>query len=181
MVWFLGLLATTATMLFGLTAAIYGTSGSAYAVAALALIAAVAERWTARLGDNLEASVSLVAMVFAAVLLGPVESLLVAAASTAGDFRPPFMRWGVYTSGRALTGGATGVVAQAALGVHINDVAATALAAVAGALVAITLDIALTAVTMRLRGKASVASVITMLAPAQWRLFPSTRLSSRFL
>ncbi len=49
---------------------------------------------------------------------------------------------------------------------HINDVAATALAAVAGALVATTLDIALTAVTMRLRGKASVASVITMLAPA---------------
>ena len=166
MVCFLGLLATTATTLFWLTAATYGTSGSAYAVAALALIAAVAERWTAQLGDNLEASVSLVAMVFAAVLLGPVESLLVAAASTAGDFRPPFMRWGVYTSGRALTGGATGVVAQAVLGVHINDVAATALAAMAGALVATTLDIALTAVTMRLRGKASVASVITMLAPA---------------
>ena len=166
MVCFLGLLATTATTLFWLTAATYGTSGSAYAVAALALIAAVAERWTAQLGDNLEASVSLVAMVFAAVLLGPVESLLVAAASTAGDFRPPFMRWGVYTSGRALTGGATGVVAQAVLGVHINDVAATALAAMAGALVATTLDIALTAATMRLRGKASVASVITMLAPA---------------
>ena len=172
MVCFLGLLATTATTLFWLTAATYGTSGSAYAVAALALIAAVAERWTAQLGDNLEASVSLVAMVFAAVLLGPVESLLVAAASTAGDFRPPFMRWGVYTSGRALTGGATGVVAQAVLGVHINDVAATALAAMAGALVATTLDIALTAATMRLRGKASVASVITMLAPASLASVP---------
>jgi putative nucleotidyltransferase with HDIG domain len=172
MVCFLGLLATAATTLFWLTAATYGTTGSAYTVAALALIAAVAERWTARLGDNLEASVSLVAMVFAAVLLGPVESLLVAAASTAGDFKPPFMRWGVYTSGRALTGGATGVVAQATLGVHVNNVAATALAAVAGALVATTLDIALTAVTMRLRGKASVATVIKMLAPASMASVP---------
>ena len=114
---------------------------------------------------------SLVAMVFAAVLLGPVESLLVAAASTAGDFRPPFMRWGVYTSGRALTGGAAGVVAQAALGVHV-DVVARRRSAVAGALVATTLDITLTAVTMRLRGKASVASVITMLAQLQLRRSP---------
>jgi putative nucleotidyltransferase with HDIG domain len=133
---------------------------------ALALIAAVAERWTARLGDNLEASVSLVAMVFAAVLLGPVESLLVGAASMAGDFRPPFMRWAVYTSSRALTGGATGIVAQAALEIPVNDVAATAIAAIAGAAVATALDIAFAAVTMRLRGLASVAGVIKMVAPA---------------
>jgi putative nucleotidyltransferase with HDIG domain len=160
------LLASCATALFWLTVATYGVSSSPYTVASLALIAAVAERWTARLGEDLEASVSLVAMVFAAVLLGPVESLLVAAASTAGDFRPPFMRWGVYTSSRALTGGATGVVAQFALQAPVNDVAATALAAVAGALVAISLDITFTAVTMRLRGRTTVASVIRMLTPA---------------
>jgi putative nucleotidyltransferase with HDIG domain len=166
MVTYVVLLASSAAGLFALTASIYGVGASPYAVAALALVAALAERWTARLGDNLEASVSLVAMVFAAVLLGPVESLLVAAASTAGDFKPPFMRWGVYTSSRALTGGATGVVAQAVLDAPVNGVPATALAAVAGALVATTLDIAFTAVTMRLRGKASVAGVIKMLAPA---------------
>jgi putative nucleotidyltransferase with HDIG domain len=166
MVGYVALLGSSATALFWVTTAIYGVGAGPYAVAALALVAALAERWTARLGDNLEASVSLVAMVFAAVLLGPVESLLVAAASTAGDFRPPFMRWGVYTSSRALTGGATGVVAQAALGAPLNGVAATALAAVTGALVATTLDITFTAITMRLRGKASVVSVIKMLTPA---------------
>lgn len=166
MIAYLSLLASSACALLLLTATTIGVEASPYAVTALALIAAVAERWTARLGDNLEASVSLVAMVFAAVLLGPVESLLVAAASTASDFRPPFMRWGVYTSSRALTGGATGLVAQAAMNVPLNDVAATALAAMAGALIALTLDIAFTAVTMRLRGKASVASVIKLLAPA---------------
>jgi putative nucleotidyltransferase with HDIG domain len=160
------LLATAAIGLFWFTVATYGVGSSTYAVSALALVAAVAERWTARLGENLEASVSLVAMVFAAVLLGPVESLLVAAASTAGDFKPPFMRWGVYTSSRALTGGATGVVAQAALEVPANHVAATALSAVAGALVATTLDISFAAATMRLRGRASFASVIKMVAPA---------------
>jgi putative nucleotidyltransferase with HDIG domain len=163
---YVALLATAAIGLFWLTVATYGVGSSAYAVSALALVAAVAERWTARLGENLEASVSLVAMVFAAVLLGPVESLLVAAASTAGDFKPPFMRWGVYTSSRALTGGATGVVAQAALEAPVNHVAATALSALAGALVATTLDISFAAATMRLRGRASFASVIKMVAPA---------------
>src|SRR5262245_57392556 len=84
MLGYVTLLATAAIGLFWVTIAIYGVGSSAYAVCALALVAAVAERWSARLGENLEASVSLVAMVFAAVLLGPVESLLVAAASTAG-------------------------------------------------------------------------------------------------
>jgi putative nucleotidyltransferase with HDIG domain len=163
---YVGALATGAAVLFCGTAAMYGVGTSPYAVAALALIAAIAERWTARLGENLEASVSLVAMVFAAVLLGPVESLLVAAASTASDFKPPFMRWGVYTSSRALTGGVTGVVAQGVLTVPVNDVASTALAAVAGASVATTLDIAFTALTMRLRGRAGFVNVIKMLAPA---------------
>jgi putative nucleotidyltransferase with HDIG domain len=76
------------------------------------------------------------------------------------------MRWAVYTSSRALTGGATGIVAQAALEIPVNDVAATAIAAIAGAAVATALDIAFAAVTMRLRGLASVASVIKMVAPA---------------
>lgn len=172
MVAYVAALASSAFGLLCLTAATHGVGASPYTVAALALIAAVAERWTARLGENLEASVSLVAMVFAAVLLGPVESLLVAAASTASDFKPPFMRWGVYTSSRALTGGATGLVAQAAMNAPFNDVAATALSAIAGALVAITLDIAFTAVTMRLRGRASIASVISLLAPASLASVP---------
>jgi putative nucleotidyltransferase with HDIG domain len=159
-------LATSAILLLWIAIAIYGVAPNPWPVAALAVVAAVAERWSARLGENLEASVSLVAMVFAAVLFGPVESLLVAAASTSGDFRPPFMRWGVYTSSRALTGGVTGIVAQAALDIPANGVAATAVAAVVGAFVATTLDISFTAVTMRLRGKASISSVVKMLGPA---------------
>jgi putative nucleotidyltransferase with HDIG domain len=166
MIAYLAVLACSASAFLGVTASTYDVGANPYAVAALALVAAVAERWTTRLGEHLEASVSLVAMVFAAVLFGPVESLLVAAASTASDFRPPFMRWAVYTSSRAVTGGATGVVAQAALDTPVNDVAATALAAVFGALVATTLDIALTGVTLRLRGKANVSDVFRLVAPA---------------
>jgi putative nucleotidyltransferase with HDIG domain len=166
MVVYLGCLASAAALLLWAAVSIHGVVANPWAVAALALVAAVAERWSARLGENLEASVSLVAMVFTAVLFGPVESLLVAAASTASDFKPPFMRWGVYTSSRALTGGATGMVAQAALDLPINGAAATAVAAVLGALVATTLDIGFTAVTMRLRGKASISEVVKMLAPA---------------
>jgi hypothetical protein len=50
-------------------------------VVALAIVACIAERASANFGNNLEASVSMLATVFAAVLFGPLEALLVAAAS----------------------------------------------------------------------------------------------------
>ena len=97
---------------------LYSETGlvSVWATAALAVIAAVAERGRMQLGP-VEASVSLLATVFAAVLFGPLAAMLVAAASMSGDFGRPFMRWAVYTSSRATTGALTGMVAVATLSV----------------------------------------------------------------
>ena len=97
---------------------LYSETGlvSVWATAALAVIAAVAERGRVKLGP-VEASVSLLATVFAAVLFGPLAAMLIAAASMSGDFGRPFMRWAVYTSSRATTGALTGMVAVATLSV----------------------------------------------------------------
>ena len=78
----------------------YGGIDSVWAVIALSVVAAVAERASANLGENLEASVSMLATVFAAVLFGPLAASIVAAASMLGDFRSPYARWGVYTARR---------------------------------------------------------------------------------
>ena len=113
---------------------LYSETGlvSVWATAALAVIAAVAERGRVQLGP-VEASVSLLATVFAAVLFGPLAAMLVAAASMSGDFGRPFMRWAVYTSSRATTGALTGMVAVATLSVAPQGFGGITLACAAAA------------------------------------------------
>src|SRR5215218_9476397 len=84
-------------------------------VLGLALVAGVAERQSvALLGDRkrgIEISVSFLPFVFTAVAFGPLAAFAVGALSNLADFRPPYLRWAVYTPGRALTGAAMGLVA----------------------------------------------------------------------
>jgi putative nucleotidyltransferase with HDIG domain len=144
----------------------YGGIESVWSVIALAAIAAIAERASAQLGDNLEASVSMLATVFAAVLFGPLEALVVAAASMLADFRPPHARWAVYTVNRSVTGGVTGLVAVK-LGENADNTLGSVLfIAAAASLTASALDVALAAMTMRLRGTSSIRSVVSTCAPA---------------
>src|SRR5437879_3962918 len=55
-------------------------------VLGLALVAAVAERGRVRVSTHIEESISLVPTLFAAVLFGPLPSMIVAAASMLGHF-----------------------------------------------------------------------------------------------
>src|SRR5262245_58999436 len=71
---------------------------------ALGLLGAVAERSRVRLSANLELSISLVPSLFAAVTFGPLEAMLIGAASLLGDLRRPYMKWAVYTPVGAITG-----------------------------------------------------------------------------
>ena len=77
------------------------------------MLGAVAERSRVRLSSNLELSISLVPSLFAAVTFGPVEAMLVGAASLLGDFRKPYLKWAVYTPVEAITGAASGLAAAA--------------------------------------------------------------------
>src|SRR5258708_24661711 len=56
------------------------------AVAGLSIVAAVAERGRVRLGNGIEASISVLPTVFAAATLGPLPAVVVACASFAAHF-----------------------------------------------------------------------------------------------
>lgn len=149
-------------------AAIYPAFGQfedPIAVAALAILGAVAERSRVRLSSILELSISLLPTLFAAVTFGPLEAMIVGAASMVGDFRRPYLRWAVYTLSGSLTGAATALVAGGILDRVDSELAGIALATVAGAAVAQTVDTAFAAATVTIRGTGSAVDIARTLAP----------------
>jgi putative nucleotidyltransferase with HDIG domain len=144
----------------------YGGVESVWPVIALSLVGAVAERASANLGENLEASVSMLATVFAAVLFGPLAASIVAGASMLGDFRSPYARWAVYTASRWVTGGVAGIVAIETLSATDNTLGSILLASALASLTASVLDVGLAAITIRLRKRSSVRTVVATFAPA---------------
>jgi putative nucleotidyltransferase with HDIG domain len=160
-----GVLLTLAAVLFVL--AFRRGLGDAWAVAGLAVVAAIAERGRVRLARDAEASISLLPTVFAAAVLGPLAGLLVAAASFVGDFPyllpasrradalvggGSYLKWGIYTCVRAIYGAVAGFAALAAPSLVANEIARLAVATLIAAVVAETLDIAFAALTLKLRG-----------------------------
>ena len=80
----------------------------AWAVVGLAVVAALAERGRVRLGENIEASISLIPTVFAAAMFGPLAAMFVAIASFAGEFPlflPNARKGAVLTRGAPIFGG----------------------------------------------------------------------------
>lgn len=138
---------------------------SPWAVVALASVAALAERSRVQFGDRVEGSISLLPSLFAAVLFGPLAAMLVGASSFAGHFGRPFLKWTVYTSSRAITWAASGLLAGAAEGLADNRFGALAVAAAVGALASNMVDTAFAAIAFRLRGYGSARSVFAKVAP----------------
>lgn len=169
-----------ATALLAAASALLGhASGSAWAVMGLAGVAALAERGRVRLGENIEASISLIPTVFAAAVFGPLAAMVVAFSSFAGEFPlflpssrkgvvaqrgAPYMRWGIYTCLRSLYAGLAGLAGLAATAHFGRGTTGIAFATLAAAVVAEPLDVAFAALTMRLRGGHS-REVVTALGP----------------
>lgn len=141
------------------------TFGNPWAVGALAVLGAIAERGRIRLSSNLELSISLLPTLFAAVVFGPAAAMLVAAASIGSDFRRPYMKWAVYTLSESITGATTGIVAAVAAGWSPNTAGSIALATIAGATAAQVLDTGFAAITVTLRGTGRPTEIIRTLAP----------------
>lgn len=155
----------------GLVAAGYGV-GNVWVVAALAAVAAYAERARIQIDSKIEESISLVPTLFAALLFGPLAAMIVAAASLLPDLvRPaehiqaPRLRWLTYTSTRVLTGATTAFVALAVEKGIANDFVSIAAATAVGALVAQVLDAAFAALTAWLRKAASARDVLRAVLP----------------
>ena len=60
----------------------------------------VAERQVVQISANLQISVSFLPLLLAATLFGPLEAMLVAVVTLAGDFGRPYARWMIWTSSR---------------------------------------------------------------------------------
>jgi len=91
------------------------SSGPVWSVLVLGVLAIAAERRPVRLSPNLEITISLLPVVFAAVAFGPLPAMAVGALGLVGDFRSPYARWLTWTCMRALGGGLAGVGAMLVL------------------------------------------------------------------
>jgi putative nucleotidyltransferase with HDIG domain len=125
--------------------------GNRWVVLGLAVAAALAERQRIRLSSAVEESVSLVPMLFTAVVFGPFAAMVVGAASYTSQFRRPLLKWTTYTCSRAITGAATGGVALLIITHISNDLAAIAVATIVAAIVSQALDLSFVLATAALR------------------------------
>ncbi|MEX2211757.1 MAG: HD-GYP domain-containing protein [Gaiellaceae bacterium] len=142
-----------------------------WVVAVLAFAAAVADRGVVRLSNSLEISVAVLPALFAAVVIGPLAAMVVAAATPLSFLLPgqnvdrPYLRWATYTLSRSITGCVAGLAAAVPLGLVENVIGATLAATAVAAVVAVSLDVLFVSVTMRLRGVASLLEGAKVLGP----------------
>ncbi len=120
-------------------------------VLGLAIVAFVAERGNVALGDRIVVSVALLPALFAAVLLGPLPGMIVYATSAFGLGFPLMGRF-TYAMNRALVGAGAGIAAILTHQVVESGLGAIVVAAAAGAICAVVLDVFLTTLTYRSRG-----------------------------
>jgi putative nucleotidyltransferase with HDIG domain len=152
-----------------------------WTIIALATTAALAERASVRVTMTWEYSISLLPMLFAAVLFGPLEAAIVGAASMLGDpeliaprdpKRLPRLKWATYTCTRFMGGVAMGISAQATLEFVGSGFGGLIAATLVGAAVGETLDVLFAAVTSWIRGRPmrdafqTVTPIVLLSAPA---------------
>jgi putative nucleotidyltransferase with HDIG domain len=126
-----------------------------WAIAALAIAAAIAERGRVQLerGVQMESSISNLPVLFAAVVFGPLPALVCGAASMLGAVRPPYTKVATFTLTRALSGGLTGLVAASSAGLTSSHVGSVAISVGAAGLSIELVDFAFLCLTVWLRAK----------------------------
>jgi putative nucleotidyltransferase with HDIG domain len=146
-----GVLCVTALSLAAsLVTAGYRLGAPLLALFALVLIAILAERQSVQVASHTEMSVSVLPILFAAVLFGPLAAMIVGGCALICDFGPPHVRWVVWTSQRALVAGLVGLAASAVP--HSDSGFGAVLAAVvAAALIEAAMDGGLAALTAAIR------------------------------
>jgi putative nucleotidyltransferase with HDIG domain len=136
--------------------------GNPFAVGALCVAAALAQRGQLDLSGAHKVSISLFPILLAAVLFGPLGAMAVSVSSMFGEEFRPFTRWILYASSRSLTGAAAGVLAiSLSSGTLASILAASAVAALCTQM----LDLAFAAIVYALRGHGSPVAVFRELGP----------------
>jgi putative nucleotidyltransferase with HDIG domain len=144
--------------------------GPLWVIAALCAVGVLAERQSVYITSYAQVSVSVLPILFAAAVYGPLAAMVVGASAMLADFGRPYTRWVVWTASRALVGAITGVVAVIAIP---NDPSFTRLlAGVAIAAIAeVVSDVSLASITAILRGRA-YPETIRMMVQVAWATVP---------
>jgi putative nucleotidyltransferase with HDIG domain len=104
------------TAIFAISLAVLGASiGPLWALLILGGFSMLAERQPVRVSANLEITVSVLPVVFAAVEFGPLTAMAVGALGLVVTFEAPYVRWLIWTCGRALAAGLAGLAATLVL------------------------------------------------------------------
>jgi putative nucleotidyltransferase with HDIG domain len=145
------------------------TLGNPWAVAALCIAAALAQRGQIDLTGALKVSISLFPILLAAVLFGPIAAMAVSVSSMLGEETRPLTRWVLYASSRSLTGALAGVIAQSFEPKTLPSyLAATAAAAICMQI----LDLAFAAFVFTLRGHGSPIAALREIGPLSLTALP---------
>jgi putative nucleotidyltransferase with HDIG domain len=140
-------------------------------VAVLAALAIAAEHESIRLTPSVELTIASLVCVFAAVVLGPLAGVVVAAVGLLRDLprrdtAQPVMRWVAWTAKRVLATGAAGLVAAAILTGSTRRDFLWLFAAVAAAFAIETVvDLGLACVAPAIRGTSTVRATTRSVAP----------------
>jgi len=132
-------------------------------VALLAAVAFLAERQCVAIGANTEMSISVLPILFSAVVFGPVAAMIVGACSLVGEFQRPYARWVVWTSSRAFIGALAGL-AVLGLSDRADSFGAVLLAVAFAGSVQVAGDIVLNALTVAIRKSGSVRETARAIA-----------------
>ena len=133
------------------------------AVAALGVVAWLAEKQSVRLTKNLEMSVSVLPVLFAAVVYGPFAAMGVGVCALLAEFTSPYERWLLWTSSRALSGGLAGIVAGWILVPRPSFGLVLTAVAVAGLVEALA-DIVIGSITLAIRRSGSIRGTASAFA-----------------
>jgi len=139
------------------------TVSSPSVVCALAVFAAVAERGRVQLNDRLQASITLVPMLLAAVLFGPLAAMVVAGASFLDHLRKPYLKWAIYTCTSSIEAAAAGLAAAAVGNIEHDQLTRFVIATTVAAAVAEATNLVSTTAIGLLRGVPTARTAGTLL------------------
>ena len=146
--------------------------GDPWAVGALCVAAALAQRGQVDVSGALKVSISLFPILLAAVLFGPLAAMMVSVASMLGEERRPLTRWVCYASSRSLTGAVAGLIA---IELSHSTLPSILAASAAAAICTQVLDFAFAAFAFTLRGHGSPLTVVRTLGPFHFHIDASVR------
>jgi hypothetical protein len=157
-------LLTAAAVMGGLLFQQWGWPKSAWwIVALLAVVAFLAERQSVSIGANTEMSISVLPLLFAAVVFGPLAAMIVGVCALLGEVGRPYTRWVVWTSSRSLAGAFAGLAAIG-LSARMDSFGGLLVAVAAAAAIHTAGDIFLNGLTVAVRRSGSVTETARAIA-----------------